>query len=74
MSIVDLAIRSLTEGGPYAISLAGWLAWFYERRQNKEHQDKMFELAQAQIEATIKHEAAIENNTRLAERLFSRSP
>ena len=66
--MIDLVVKALMEGGPYAVSLAGWLAWWYERRLNREHSTQMLALATAQVEAMVKHEAAISTNTRLLER------
>lgn len=71
MTAADLLIKSVLEGGPYAVSVLGWLAWVYERRQNKESTDRLLELATAQIEATVKNEAAVGANVKLMERLLA---
>jgi len=60
------------KGGPYAIGLIGWAAWWYERRINKENNERLIDLATAQIEATLKHESALAANTRLMERMLDR--
>jgi hypothetical protein len=72
MSIADIIVTALMKGGPYAIGLIGWAAWWYERRINRENNDKLIELATAQIQATLKHETALAANTRLMERVIGR--
>lgn len=72
MSVADIIVTALMKGGPYAIALIGWAAWWYERRINKENGERIIELATAQIEATLKHETALAANTRLMERMVGR--
>lgn len=56
-SIVD-AIKTL--GVPVSVALAAcfWAAW--ERRENRLMFQKLFDLATAQIEASYKHELALQ--------------
>ena len=49
MTVSDLIVKTIVEGGPYAISAVGRLAWWYERKLTKDNQDRMFDLAGAQI-------------------------
>ena len=72
MAVADLLLAVVTKGGPYGLAAIGWLAWWYERRQNKESAQSMLELATAQIEATVKQEAALQANTKLMERFLDR--
>lgn len=72
MGFEDIIYRILNDGGPLAIGVIGWCAWWYERRQNKEMANAQLNLATAQIEATVKHETAIHANTRVMERLLDR--
>ena len=71
MSVADLMVKSLLEGGPYAISLAGWLAWWWERKTNKEINTRVIDLATAQVEATLRLETAMATNNRINERLLN---
>jgi hypothetical protein len=71
-SVIHLIAKTVIEGGPYAVGIFGWIAWWYERKQNKENGDKLFGLATAQIQATVKHEEAIRANTRLMEHFLER--
>jgi hypothetical protein len=70
--MAELLIKAMLDGGPYAIGIAGWFAWWYERRQNKEMGEQLLKLAKAQIEATVKHETAIRANTTVIDRLLAR--
>lgn len=72
MHVTELIIKAIFQGGPYGVALLGWLAWWYERRQNKEQAERVLELATAQIEVSVKTEAAIEANTKLMERFIMR--
>lgn len=72
MGIADFIIKGVMQGGPYGLALLGWAAWWYERRQNKVNSEHLLELATAQIEATVKHGAAIEANTKLMERFLNK--
>jgi len=72
MTGLELILRALAEGGQYTLALLGWAAWWYERRTNRETNGKLIELATAQIEASLKHEQAIANNTKLMERIMDR--
>lgn len=70
--IADLLVKAMTQGGPIALGVIGWIAWWYERRQNKQSTERLLELATAHIEATIKHEMAIQANTKLMEHFLKR--
>lgn len=67
-----MLFRALSQGGPFALGIMGWSAWWYERRQNRDMATQLLGLATAQIEATVKHETAIHANTRIMERLLDR--
>ncbi len=72
MGLVDVLFRAMNEGGPFALGVLGWLAWWHERRQSKEMSSQLLQLATAQIEATVTHKTAIDANTRIMERLLDR--
>ena len=72
MDFGDALYLILNEGGPFALGVMGWSAWWYERRQNKEMATAQLQLATAQIEATVKHQMAIHANTSVMERLLDR--
>jgi len=71
-SFADLVVQMVVEGGPYALGVLGWLAWWYERRQNKENGDRLFGLATAQVETTVRHEGAIKSISKLMEHFLNR--
>lgn len=72
MTAMDVLFDVFAKGGAYSIAVFGWLAWWYERRTNRENMEKLIELASAQIQAALKHEAALSANTRLMERMMDR--
>jgi hypothetical protein len=72
MTIIDELLKSLVEGGQYALAALGWAAWWWERRQTKEMGRQVLKLATAQIAATVKHEQTIHANTSVMERMLSR--
>ena len=78
MNTADLILKLLSSGDAVAgiaaivliLSAPGWVAWWHERQENKESNERMFELATAQIEATTKQEAAIQAQSKLLERII----
>lgn len=72
MNVADLLIKAVTEGGPFALSVVFCYQWWSERRENKRLNSTLLDLATAQIEATVKQEAAIQVNTKLMERFMDR--
>lgn len=72
MTIAEILFKAIMEGGAFGVAALGWLAWWYERRANREASAKLIELATAQIDATLRHEGAISANTKLMERMLER--
>lgn len=59
---MDVAVevaKLLREGGPWAVTAIAIAAWVWERKENKALQKSILELATAQTEAVIKHEASV---------------
>lgn len=60
-------LKLMHDGGHLAMTALVVAAWWYERKQsqalrddNKALQEKLFELASAQIQSNLKHEAALD--------------
>lgn len=76
----DLIIKLLSDGGVVGTALAvmlvlaspGWAAWFWERRRSAQREDKLLELATAQVQAMTHHDALIDANTKVLEHLEQR--
>lgn len=52
--------KLLQAGGPWAVSALAIAAWVWERRENKEMQKSILELATAQTEAVVRHSASVD--------------
>ncbi len=61
-------VKILELGGPAAVAAIAILAWYYERKQNKESHDELMDLAKAQVAAIVRSEAALEALTDAFER------
>lgn len=66
-------VKTLLEGGPIALASLCMLAYFWERKKNDEAQEKLMELARAQIESTLKHEQSIKTNTEILKRFLDKA-
>ena len=68
----ELLLKAFLQGGPYAAAVGGWLAWWYERRQNAKLNEKLIQLATAQVAATVRQTDAIFANTKVMDRIIDR--
>jgi len=59
MEGVKALLEVLSIGGPTAMAAVFALAWFLERRENKQLQKSLLELATAQVQAITKIESTV---------------
>lgn len=66
---VDFISKVLQLGGPTAVSVFALLAWFFERKENKNLQEKLMQLSTACVTAMVKTEASVDSLTEAINRL-----
>ena len=77
MTPADLIVKLLSSGSTLAVMVAiivliglpGWAAWWWERRRSAQREDKLLELATAQVQAVADNNASIDSNTKVLEHL-----